>query len=35
MPYAELAGRETEMLNIVPNDWGLVAERLKRRGVIA
>jgi hypothetical protein len=35
MPYAELQGRENEMLNIVPNDWGLVAERLKRQGTIA
>jgi hypothetical protein len=35
MPYAELQGRENEMLNIVPNDWDLVAERLKRSGAIA
>lgn len=33
MSYAELQGRETEMLNIIPNDWQFVAERLKRRGI--
>lgn len=32
--YAELQGRETEMLNIIANDWELVAERLKERNIL-
>ncbi|HEX2135121.1 MAG TPA: glycosyltransferase, partial [Microvirga sp.] len=34
MPYAELEGRETELLNIVPNEWAPVEERLTGVGLL-
>jgi hypothetical protein len=34
VPYAELEGRVNDALNAVPNNWEVVAERLKRRSII-
>ncbi len=34
VPYADVENRLEEALNIVPNDWGSVARRLRQRGII-
>ena len=33
--YRDLQGREKQMLNVVPNDWEVVAERLERRKIVS
>jgi hypothetical protein len=34
VPYSALGGGEQEMLNIVANDWSIVAERLQRGNIL-
>lgn len=34
MPFSDIGNRLAEALNIVPNDWGIVEARLKRRGIL-
>src|SRR5205823_2400095 len=33
VPYSALAGGEQEMLNLISNDWRLVAQRLQRGNI--
>jgi hypothetical protein len=33
-PFSEIEGRMEQALGLVPNDWSLVAERLRSRGVV-